>query len=134
MHARPNRLRSVLALTAVAAVLLGAGPASSGPLENLERERALLIAAHLDRSLDAAGRRDRAAIALRRLIDLERMVMRDPGTRTDTRPIARRAFADYELTFLAHASVERELSVVALWLERLGITSDRLLAARLVPQ
>jgi hypothetical protein len=115
------------------AALAGAGatvPAAAGPLENLERERAILLATLLDPAVDIETRRDRADLAIRRLVDLERMAMRDPGVAGDTGAVARRAFADYELTFLAHASIERGMTPLALWLERLGLTGDRLLAAR----
>jgi hypothetical protein len=58
------------------------------------------------------------------------MTMRDPKVRQDRRPIARRAFEDYDLTFLGHASLERGIAPVDLWMERLGLSSARILSAR----
>lgn len=106
------------------------GPAIAGPLENLERERAHLILTLLDPAIDVDTRYTEANRTRRRLVDLERIALRDPTVRTDTRPVARRAFADYDLTFLAHASIEKQLAPLDLWLERVGITTARLMAAR----
>lgn len=122
--------RAVFLLKAlgVGGAMLIAGPAAAGPLENLERERAALLSTLLDPALEPEGRQARAGPALRRLVDLERMVLRDP--RAATGILASRAFADYDLTFLAHASVERGVAPLNLWLDRIGLSSDRLLAAR----
>jgi len=113
-----------------AAALAMAGPLAADPLESMERERARLIATLLDPDREAHARLAEADAGRRRLVDLERIALRDPGTETDTRPIARRAFADYDLTFLAHASIERDMAVLDLWLDRLGISTARIMAAR----
>jgi hypothetical protein len=123
-------MRPVVSAT-FAVLLLAPLPAVSGPLENLERERAALLTTLLDPALDPDGRQERAGPALRRLVDLERMVLRDPRAAAGAGALANRAFADYDLTFLAHASVERGVSPLDLWLDRLGLSSDRLLAARI---
>lgn len=123
-------LGTLMAAAAAAAAAVATGPATAGPLENLERGRAALLSALLDPALDPDGRQARADPALRRLVDLERMVLRDPRAAAGSGGLANRAFADYDLTFLAHASVERGVSPLDLWLDRLGLTSDRLLAAR----
>lgn len=115
---------------AVPLIVVCAGPASAGALETMERERARLIAILLDADKETARRLTEAETARRRLIDLERMALRDPKTETDTRPIARRAFADYDLTFLAHASIERDMAVLDLWLDRIGLSTARIMAAR----
>ncbi|MEQ8395350.1 hypothetical protein [Thalassobaculum sp.] len=116
-------------LSLVAATLL-AGSAAAGPLENLERERAGLLAILLDPALDPDTRQVRAEPALRRLVDLERMVLRDTRSASEPDALARRAFADYDLTFLVHASVEQGLTPLELWLDRLGLSSSRLRSAR----
>lgn len=120
--------RPVVALLVVA--MLAGKPATAGPLESLERERAALLALLLDPAVEADARADRAAPILRRLVDLERMVLRDPAGAATAGGLAGRALADYDLTFLAHASVERDVTPLDLWLERLGISSERLAAAR----
>ncbi len=98
-----RRLMPVLAT----AWLAGTTAAAAGPLETLERERAQILAALLDPALDPDTRPARTDPALRRLVDLERMVLRDPRAAAGSDGVAQRAFADYDLTFLAHASVER---------------------------
>lgn len=125
-------LNSLLGIAGMAGMILAGGAAAvADPLETMERERARLIATLLDANLEPTGRAADAETGRRRLIDLERIALRDPATATDTRPIARRAFADYDLTFIAHASIERDMAVLDLWLDRLGISTARLQAARM---
>jgi hypothetical protein len=119
-----------LAAILLVAVSVATAPAAAGPLENLERERAALLSTLLDPALHPDDRQSRVTAALRRLVDLERMVLRDPRAAAESGALANRAFADYDLTFLAHASVERGVSPLDLWLGRLGISTDRLLTAR----
>ena len=121
--------RSPLIL-AVLLIAAAAGTAQAASLEHLERERALLISTLLDPALDAEERATRVETARRRLVDLEALTLRDPKVREDRRPIARRAFADYDLTFLGHASLERGIAPIDLWMERLGLSSARILSAR----
>lgn len=123
-----RRAAAIVAVVFAGSTMLAAAPAAAGPLENLERERAVLLSTLLDPALDPESRQARTNPALRRLVDLERMVLRDPRAATGT--LAARAFADYDLTFLAHASAERGVAPVDLWLDRIGLSSSRLLAAR----
>jgi hypothetical protein len=122
-------IRTSFALAAFIGVA-AAGPVEAASLENLERERALLIATMLDPALDAEHRAGEVEAARRRLVDLEAITLRDPGVREDRRPIARRAFEDYDLTFIGHASLERGMAPVDLWMQRLGLSSARVLSAR----
>ncbi|MDP6565679.1 MAG: hypothetical protein QF578_12700 [Alphaproteobacteria bacterium] len=117
---------ALVAATAIAA----AGPARAGSLDNMERERAQLIEAMLDAEATPADRQVRMETARRRLIDLERMVLRDEGLVGRNTPNVRRAFANYDLTFLVHASAEKNLTVADTWLEQLGISTQSLLAAK----
>ena len=107
-----------------------AGTAQAGTVENLERERAILVETLLDPALSPDDRREKIELSRQRLVDLERMVLRDDGLRGNDTPAVRRAFADYELTFLVHAAIERDRSVVEQWLERVGLTSQALLGGR----
>jgi hypothetical protein len=117
-------------LSVLAIATLLAGSAAAGPLENLERERAGLLAILLDPALDPDTRQARVEPALRRLVDLERLVLRDTRSASDSDALARRAFAHYDLTFLVHASVEQGLNPLDLWLDRLGLSSGQLMTAR----
>jgi len=115
----------------IAALLLAAaGAAGAGTLENLERERALLVDVLLDPELDAAQRAQRINKAQHRLVDLERMALRDKSLRGKNTPVVRKAFERYDLTFLVHASVENERSVTDQWLDEVGISTDSLMTAR----
>ena len=120
-------IRPILLVLAAASL---AGPAAAGTLENLERERALLIETILSPSLGAAERQGKVETAKRRLMDLERMVLRDDSLTGRATPHIRRAFASYDLTFLAHASAEANRAPVDVWLEQIGVSTDSLMAAR----
>ena len=116
--------------TALVAALAAAGGAQAGSLENLERERALLVQTMLDPALNAEERAAKIGSAQHRLVDLERMVLRDVRLRGKNTPVVRRAFQDYDLTFLVHAAVERERGLVDHWLDELGVSSEAVMAAR----
>jgi hypothetical protein len=112
------------------AVIAVAAPVRAGTLANMERERAQLIDAMMDAEITPADRQAQLQTAQRRLIDLERMVLRDDGLVGRNTPHVRRAFANYDLTFLVHASAEKNLTVADAWLEQLGISTQSLLAAK----
>ena len=116
-------------LTAV--MLTAAQPSSAGTLENMERERAMLVAAFLDPAPDPQARSARVAVSRRRLLDLERMVLRDESLLGRNTPTVRRAFENYDLTFLVHAGAERRLALIDLWLQEIGLSTDAVMAARL---
>lgn len=113
-----------------AIVSLSSGFAVADTLENLERERALLVETMLDPELATTERQARMDNERRRLVDLERMVLRDDALKGKATPIVRKAFANYDLTFLVHASLEKKLSLTDNWLEQVGISTQSLMAAR----
>ena len=123
-------LKLILPIAGLIASTVIAAPARAGTLANMERERAQLIDAMLDTETTPANRQARLQTAQRRLIDLERMVLRDDGLVGRNTPHVRRAFANYDLTFLVHASAEKNLTVADAWLEQLGISTQSLLAAK----
>ena len=41
-----------------------------------------------------------------------------------------RAFENYDLTFLVHASVDRDLSMVDHWMEQIGVSTHSLMGTR----
>ncbi|MDP6709222.1 MAG: hypothetical protein QF893_23020 [Alphaproteobacteria bacterium] len=120
----------VIAATTTALLAAGlAAPAEAGTVQNLERERALVVQAILNPALSAAERQARVAEARSRLVDLERMVLRDDSLKGRNTRDVRRAFANYELTFLAHASAEKRQTIIDTWLSQVGVTTDALMAA-----
>ena len=112
-------------------VALAWSTAQAGTVQNLERERALVVEAILDPGLEAAERQARMAEATPRLVDLERMVLRDDKLKGRNTRDVRRAFANYDLTFLVHASTENNVSAIDAWLGEIGITTQSLMAAKM---
>jgi hypothetical protein len=107
------------------------GPAQAGTLENLERERAIFIDSLLDPDASPTERQDKISISKRRLVDLERMVLRDKSLTGRNTPTVRRAFENYDLTFLVHASTEKNVSAIDAWLGEIGITTQSLMSAEM---
>jgi len=110
-------------------VAVSATSARAGTLENLERERAITLSDLISDDLSPNERQDRFSNAKPRLVDLERMVMRDPSLKGKNTPDVRRAFSNYDMTFLMHASVEKDRTVVDHWLEQMGVTTSSLMSA-----
>ena len=69
-------------------------------------------------------------IGKRRPGDLERILIRDKSVIGKNTPQVRLAFENYDLTFLAHASVEKNLSLTDHWLEQVGVSTHSLMSTR----
>jgi len=104
--------------------------ASAGSLENMERERAILLETMLSGDISVEERQTRINIARTRLIDLERMVLRDKKLVGKNTPMVRAAFENYDLTFIAHAAVEKNRSLAEHWLGEIGVSTQSLMNAR----
>lgn len=122
--------KTKLAAALIAAATIGATGAHAGTLENLERERALAFEALLDGNLSPAERQGKVGTAKTRLLDLERMVLRDKSIAGRNTPTVRRAFDNYDLTFMVHAAAEHNLTLTDNWLEQMGLSTDSLMAAQ----
>lgn len=118
-----------LAIIAVAS-LAATDIAQAGTLENLERERAIMLGTLLDPSLTAVERQGKIALSKNRLVDLERMVIRDKSLASKNTPVVKKAFENYDLTFLVHASVEKNHSLMDHWLNQVGISTKTVMDAR----
>ena len=118
-----------LAVLAIWASTLMAGHAQAGSIENLERERTILVDNMLSPEMTPAERQTKMVIAKRRLIDLERIALRDKSLVGRNTAAISRAFANYDLTFIIHASVEKGLSLTDHWMEQVGITQQDVLSA-----
>ncbi len=122
--------RKYLVGAVVATALLSTvNAANAGSLENLERERAMMMQALLSADLSAKDRQKKVALSRNRLIDLERMVMRDKKLVGRNTPAVRAAFESYDLTFLVHASMERERALLDHWLAQVGVSTQTLMNA-----
>ena len=125
-------MKPVLALITTLFTLttaLTTGHADAGSIENLERERTILVENMLTPEMTAEERQAKMGIAKRRLIDLERIALRDKSLVGRNTPAIKRAFASYDLTFMVHASVEKNRSLADHWLEQVGITQQDVLSA-----
>ncbi|MCW8914772.1 MAG: hypothetical protein OQK24_02840 [Magnetovibrio sp.] len=105
--------------------------AQAGTLENLERERAQTVNYFLDSNLQPNERHARIEVSKRRLIDMERMVLRDNSLRGKTTPIVRRAFLNYDVTFMAHSATEKNLTMLDNWLDQFSVNTDSLMSAKI---
>jgi hypothetical protein len=117
-----------------AALLLAAGlnfAAHAGSLENMERERALLVDSLISPELTPEKRQTKVEISRNRLIDLERLVLRDKTLVGKSTPAVRAAYENYDLTFLVHASTEHNRTLLDHWLQQVGVSTDSLMKARI---
>ncbi len=104
--------------------------AQAGTVENLERERALALKTSLSPDMSPSERESSMEVSRARLVDLERMVMRDGSLKGRNTPAVRTAFQNYDLTFLVHASIEKNRTLIDHWLEQVGVTTNSLMSAR----
>ena len=121
--------RTFTLAVATAACLAATGAAQAGTLENLERERAIMVETILDPSLTAVERQRKIVLSQNRLVDLERMVIRDKSLAGKNTPVVKKAFENYDLTFLVHAAIEKDMAISDSWLEQVGLTTQALMAA-----
>ena len=121
-------LMKTMAAVLAAAVLVPA-VAHAGSVENMERERAMLLDTLLQSNLTATDRQAKTATAERRLADLESIVLRDKSLVGRDTSAVKRAFANYDLTFLVHASAENRITVLDQWLGQVGMSTQDILSA-----
>ena len=120
--------RILAAATIVAGLSATLSGAQAGSLENLERERTILVENLLNTNMSAEERQAKMTISKRRLIDLERIALRDKSLVGRNTPAIKRAFANYDLTFLVHASVEKNRGLADHWLEQVGLSQQSVLS------
>lgn len=119
----------IIALACASALAFSA-TAHAGTLENLERERAMTINTFMDASLSVDERQAKLDSQRRRLVDLERIVMRDESLRGQNTKTVRVAFQNYDVTFLGHASAEKGHTMFDHWLSQFDVSTDSLMASR----
>ena len=113
----------------IAVGVLGASGVEAGTLENLERERAMAVKTMLDPEIRPDERHAKLSTYRRRLVDLERMVLRDKKLRGRNTPNVRKAFENYDLTFMAHSAAEKNTGIMDNWLAQLGLTTQSIMSA-----
>lgn len=92
-------------------------------LQNLERERAALLSTLTDANISMEIRQQKSNAIYRRMADIERMVLRDERLANSDKVLVQNAFANYDLTFLVHASAERKIQPLSQWMNTLGINA-----------
>jgi hypothetical protein len=80
--------------------------------------------------LDLNQRQQKVQSIYRRLVDIERMVLRDDRVTSSTSSLAQNAFDKYELTFLVHSSAEKSLPPLSHWMSELQLTTANILSAK----
>ena len=124
----PRFFTFITAFTLVVTISNSTSPVHAGSIENLERERTILIHNILSPELVAEERQEKLKLSERRLIDLERIALRDKSLTGRNTPAIKRAFANYDLTFLVHAAIENNRNIADYWLEQVGLTEHDVLS------
>ena len=106
------------------------GLAQADSLKNLERERSLTLITLMDANLSPVQRQNHLNAAKPRLLDLERIVLRDKKNIGRNTPTVRKAFQNYDLTFMVHAAAENNLILADNWLNQLGVSTETLMASK----
>ena len=113
----------------ISAALISA-PAEAKLLENLERERSIMVSHLLDADLNVAQRLEKITFSKRRLADLERIALNDKALKESGSPLVLKVFKNYEMSFLAHSAAESRRSTSTHWFESIGLSTSDLLNTR----
>lgn len=100
-------------------------------LQNLERERAALIQDLLRPDLTIEQRSLQLSKRQRQLTDMERMVMRDERLAQSDSAHVKRAFDDFDRTFLVHAGAENKRNAGEQWLATINMSNQAIMNARM---
>ena len=125
--------RNIMQTCLIASAVLISAPAVAGSLENLERERSIMVSLLLDADLNIAQRQEKIAFSKRRLTDLERIALNDKALRASRSPLVLKVFKNYEMSFLVHSAAESGRSMSTHWLEGIGLSTSDLMNARPIP-
>ena len=107
-------------------------PALATSIENMERTRAALISVMLDANMNADKKQNKLKSFKLRLLDSERIVINDKKIIQNPDRYTIRAFEEYELSFLVHASIENNLDISDHWFNQIGLTTSNLENTRLI--
>ncbi|KXI28224.1 hypothetical protein [Paraglaciecola hydrolytica] len=116
-------LTTFMALLCLSSFNAAAQSNSLFSLQNLERERAALLTTLTDANISMEVRQQKSNSIYRRMADIERMVLRDERLANSDKVLVQNAFANYDLTFLVHASAERKIQPLSQWMNTLGINA-----------
>ena len=125
--------RDIMQTCLIASAVLISAPAVAGSLENLERERSIMVSLLLDADLNIAQRQEKIAFSKRRLTDLERIALNDKALKESRSPLVLKVFKNYEMSFLVHSAAESGRSMSTHWLEGIGLSTSDLMNTRPIP-
>jgi hypothetical protein len=129
---------SILVLSALILVMLSSFSTSANAaklthdrnlftLVNLERERAALISLFLNSNLSMEKKLEKLSFKQRQLADMERMVLRDERLLNSDSKTVKRAFGNYDMTFLVHAGAEKEVSAMQQWMLSTNLSNAQIM-------
>ena len=104
----------------------------ASPIETLERERAKTLSYVLNKNISVSDRKKFLKQSKMRLLDLERMTINNKNIITNPDYNTIKAFENFDLTFLAHSSLEKGRSVSITWLEMIGLTTNNLMNTKVI--
>ena len=119
------------AVGAMAFLFMATTPSTAGTIEDLERERSLMVTTMVSTNITAEQRFAKLDEVMRRIINLERRVIRDQQSKRSSKRDVQRVFANYDLSFLVHSALERDKLVVDHWFEQLGLTTAAISNSRM---
>ena len=122
--------RNIIQNVLVASAILISAPAVAGSLENLERERSIMVSHLLDADLNVAQRNEKIDFSKRRLADLERIALNDEALKESRSSLVLEVFKNYEMSFLVHSATESGRSMSTHWFEGIGLSTSDLLNTR----
>ena len=122
--------RKIIHNCLIASAILISAPAVAGSLENLERERSIMVSHLLNADLNVAQRQEKIALSKRRLADLERIALNDKVLKDSRSPLVLKVFKNYEMSFLVHSAAESGRTMSTHWLEGIGLSTSDLMNAR----
>ena len=96
--------RNIVRTCLLASAVLISVPAHADSLENLERERSIMVAHVLDADLNVAQRQEKMAFSKRRLADLERIALNDKALKDSRSPLVLKVFRNYDMSFVVHSA------------------------------
>ena len=80
--------------------------------------------------LSQEERLDKMTAFKRRLVDLERIALRDDDLTGRNTPEVRTLFQNYDLSFLIHSSGEKQMLVIDSWFAAMGLTTQSVMSAK----
>jgi len=104
--------------------------AKASPVDALERERSKLLNHVLNTNISVKDRQQNLEKSKMKLLDLERITINNKNISKNPSYQTIKAFENFDLTFLVHASLEQEKSLPILWFEKVGLTTNNLMNTR----